>query len=197
MLIKRKVLDRIAAGDVDLAFRWWKRPTVKAGGRLRTAVGELAITDVGVIDPTSLTDNDARRAGYETLEELKADLVARSGSELYRIAMRYHGQDGRVELREDTDLTDDQCSEVLAKLERFDQGAGLKALSLRALDLIGNWPERRAQELANEVGMEKQDFKRHVRKLKDLGLTESLSVGYTLSPRGRRVLEFSRNREGF
>jgi ribosomal protein S19E (S16A) len=28
-----------------------------------------------------------------------------------------------------------------------------------------------------------------VRKLKELGLTESLSPGYRLSPRGRKVLE--------
>ncbi|MCR9195781.1 MAG: hypothetical protein NXH88_13675 [Hyphomonas sp.] len=195
MLIKRKVLDRIAAGDVDLAFRWWKRPTVKAGGRLRTAVGELAITDVDAIDPASLTQDDSRRAGYQTLEALKADLAARPDSALYRIAMRYHGQDSRIELREDAELSDDQCSEVLARLNRLDQKAGSKALSPRILDLIGNWPERRAQELANEVRMEKQDFKRHVRKLKELGLTESLPVGYRLSPRGQRLLEFARNQD--
>lgn len=32
-------------------------------------------------------------------------------------------------------------------------------------------------------------FKRNVRKRKELGLTESLEVGYGLSPRGRRLLE--------
>jgi hypothetical protein len=31
-------------------------------------------------------------------------------------------------------------------------------------------------------------FKRRVRQLKELGLTESLEVGYRLSPRGRTVL---------
>jgi hypothetical protein len=30
-----------------------------------------------------------------------------------------------------------------------------------------------------------------VRKLKELGLTESLAVGYRLSPRGRRVLDLT------
>jgi hypothetical protein len=33
-------------------------------------------------------------------------------------------------------------------------------------------------------------FKADVRKLKELGLTESLEVGYRLSPRGRAVLGF-------
>ena len=31
-------------------------------------------------------------------------------------------------------------------------------------------------------------FKRDVRRLKELGLTESLEVGYRLSPRGRALL---------
>ena len=33
-------------------------------------------------------------------------------------------------------------------------------------------------------------FKRDVRKLKELGLTESLEVGYRIAPRGRTVLKY-------
>ena len=43
-------------------------------------------------------------------------------------------------------------------------------------------------DLAASLGMEKLPFKRDVRKLKELGLTESLPVGYRLSPRGRAYL---------
>lgn len=39
-------------------------------------------------------------------------------------------------------------------------------------------------------------FKRRVRQLKELGLTESLEVGYRLSPRGRAVLECLVRAEG-
>ena len=38
------------------------------------------------------------------------------------------------------------------------------------------------------VTLDTQPFKRDVRKLKALGLTESLEVGYRLSPRGRAWL---------
>ncbi|MEL6761809.1 MAG: hypothetical protein AAFP04_15605 [Myxococcota bacterium] len=55
MLIKRAVLDRIVTGEIDRAFRRWKRPTVKSGGRLRTAVGELAIEEVVKVSLESLT----------------------------------------------------------------------------------------------------------------------------------------------
>jgi hypothetical protein len=43
--------------------------------------------------------------------------------------------------------------------------------------------------LAEEMAMPRPEFKTNVRKLKNLGLTESLDVGYRLSPRGQRVLE--------
>ncbi len=190
MLIKRHILDRIVAGEVDLAFRCWRRPTVKTGGRLRTAVGELAIDEVSTVDVTSLTQKDARRAGYQTLSQLKSDLATRADGNLYRISVRYDGPDRRKDLRENDELSDDECAALLKKLERLDQS--LKApFSLKIIELIALWPERRAQELADEVGMEKQPFKRHVRKLKERGLTESMATGYKLSPRGQRLLRYS------
>lgn len=193
MLIKRAILDRIVTGEVDLAFRYWKRPTVKSGGTLRTAVGELAIDDVSLATIDSLTHDDARRAGYQTLDDLKRDLSARPDSRLFRISVRYAQADRRRELREDDDLSDADCAAMLSQLESLDRNAGRDALSLTTLDLIARWPERRAQELAEEVGMEKLPFKRHVRKLKERGLTESMATGYRLSPRGTRLLTFSRN----
>ena len=39
-------------------------------------------------------------------------------------------------------------------------------------------------ELAAKMGMGRLPFKQRVRRLKELGLTESLEVGYRLSPRG-------------
>jgi hypothetical protein len=46
----------------------------------------------------------------------------------------------------------------------------------------------RAPDLAAARGEETQAFKLDVRKLKALGLTKSLLVGYRISPRGRTVL---------
>ena len=47
----------------------------------------------------------------------------------------------------------------------------------------------RAGDLAEALGRDRASFKLDVRKLKELGLTESLEVGYRLSPRGRAVLD--------
>jgi DNA-binding IclR family transcriptional regulator len=57
------------------------------------------------------------------------------------------------------------------------------------LELIGERPATLAAELAAELGRERAPFKADVRKLKELGLTESLEKGYRLSPRGRSYLE--------
>ena len=46
----------------------------------------------------------------------------------------------------------------------------------------------RAADLAESFGRETQPFKTDVRKLKNLGLTISLEVGYRLSPRGAAYL---------
>ena len=48
--------------------------------------------------------------------------------------------------------------------------------------------------LAEAMGWERQDFKLHVRRLKELGLTLSLDVGYRLSPRGESYLNYLRTR---
>jgi len=38
------------------------------------------------------------------------------------------------------------------------------------------------------MGLDRPVFKLNIRKLKESGLTESLEVGYRLSPRGKRLL---------
>jgi hypothetical protein len=55
--------------------------------------------------------------------------------------------------------------------------------------LIAAQPGVVARELAAGVGLPRDDFKVRVRRLKELGLTESLEVGYRLSPRGRAYLD--------
>ena len=57
------------------------------------------------------------------------------------------------------------------------------------LEAIANSPGTRAGDLAAAQSRETPKFKTDVRKLKAMGLTISLEVGYQLSPRGEVVLE--------
>ena len=59
----------------------------------------------------------------------------------------------------------------------------------RYLQLVADQPGIVSRVLAPPVDADVPPFKRRVRQLKELGLTESLEVGYRLSPRGGAVLE--------
>ncbi len=174
------VRKQIAAGEVDLAFRRWRRPTVRAGGSLRTPIGVLAIDAVDAIDPDDITDADARRAGHADRE--KALSALRPEGTLYRIAFHLAGPDPRVALRERTDLTADERERIESRLP----------WAREVLELIAGQPATLAADLAVQRGQERLAFKRDVRKLKELGLTESLQKGYRLSPRGRAFLTGAR-----
>jgi hypothetical protein len=189
MLLNRRALDGIAAGEVDLAFRRWKRPTVRAGGTLRTRAGVLAIE---AVDPTSerrITAADARRAGFSSRADLLRSL--RPEGRIYRIEFRRIGDDPRVALRETAEITPAEREDIDGRLARMDR-ARVEPWTRRLLELIAKRPETHAADLAASLGLEKTPFKRDVRKLKELGLTESLLVGYRLSPRGRAYLAGAR-----
>jgi hypothetical protein len=182
MLIPRATLDGIRDGRVTLAFRRWSRPRVRAGTRLRTAVGVVEVVAVDEVD--GFTDAQARAAGAAGREELQRVLATRRGERLYRIGLRYAGVDPRIALRDDTGDLD----AVLARLRAIDARAQRGPWTRAVLELIDRHPATRAAELAPMVGRQRLPFKADVRKLKELGLTESLERGYRLSPRGRAVL---------
>lgn len=58
-----------------------------------------------------------------------------------------------------------------------------------ALDLIARSPRTAASRLARVLRRETRSLKADVVKLKKLGLTQSLEVGYELTPRGRAFLK--------
>ncbi len=152
MLFRKDALEGIRTGEITLAFRQWKRPTVKTGGTLLTAVGQLTIVRVDIV---------ALRA-----------LVA----------------DPRIALRKTPVKSEAELGSLRERLRKLDSSASKGAWTLRTLAVIEKNPAVRAGDLCVELGMEKEPFKINVRKLKRLGLTESLDVGYRLSPRGRTVL---------
>lgn len=188
MLIPQDVLGRIAAGEIDLVFRRWDRPAVKAGGTQRTAVGVLAVDAVDEVDPRSITDDDARRAGFASATDLLALLDRRDRAHTYRVRVHLAGADPRVALREVGDPTAAELDEVTARLARLDRASPRGPWTLAVLQVVREHPARRAGDLAVLLGRDRDSFKLDVRKLKNLGLTISLDVGYQISPRGTAVV---------
>jgi hypothetical protein len=189
MLIKNVILDDIKAGRISLIFRRWKRPGVKAGGTQMTQRGVLAIDSVDVVTERKITDEDAIAAGFESKKELLAQLIERDEpTEIYRIAVRFAGEDPRKELRQNADLSPDEIAEIIAKLRKLDAGSKRGNWTQMYLQMIHDQPNTHAAILAEQIGLDIPHFKPWVRKLKALGLTESLRPGYRLSPRGEKVL---------
>ena len=56
MLLNGKTLEGIADGTITVAYRRWRRPTVKPGGTLLTAIGQLSVDEVALVDPTEITE---------------------------------------------------------------------------------------------------------------------------------------------
>lgn len=197
MLIQKRFWKPIADGDVTLVFRRWKRPQVIAGRIYRTAAGRLDVTDVTIVEQDGITDDDAQRAGFETVEALVAEFRNEPTDPIYRIELRHLDEpDPRTELANDADLDAKAISEIDRRLERFDEASSHGPWTLETLELIEEHPERRAPDLAEMVGRETKPFKLDVRKLKNLGLTLSFRVGYRLSPRGEAYLGARRSDPG-
>lgn len=188
MLLRQATLVSIQAGNITLAFRRWKRPTVRTGGSLLTAIGVLSITSVEPIELEAITERDALAAGFAGLEALHAELAARTEGVVYRIELSLAGPDPRIALREQIPGTSEELEALKERLDRWDGASKAGTWTTATLRLVAERPAVRAPDLATELGTQRDPFKRNVRKLKSLGLTESLKIGYQLSPRGRALL---------
>lgn len=187
MLFKQTVLNRIARGEVTVAFRWWRWPTVRRGGRLRTPVGELAIDNVEAIAPADITEMSAWAAGFTDRAAALAELSEGNG-QLYRIAFRLVRDDPRTDLAKDDSLDADAIDRIRRALRDLDRRGHGPAWTDTLLRLVSARPSVAASRLADIVKVDKLVLKRRMRRLKELGLTQSLPVGYRLSPRGQRFL---------
>jgi hypothetical protein len=186
MLLKADLLAEIKAGKVDTVFRRWKRATVKPGGTLMTSAGLLSIDSMEPITLEAVQLADVQRAGFASLDDFRRWLDTMKEGDLCIIRLHYSGEDPRIALRNKAELTGEELAEADAALVKLD---GKAAWTDRVLGLIADHPGRLAEELAVEAGMEKAPFKAKVAKLKELGLTESLEVGYRLSLRGQAVVK--------
>jgi hypothetical protein len=189
VLFERRLQDGLREGTIDLAFRRWKRSQVVSGRRYRSPIGMIEVTSVSAVSD-DISQADARAAGYTSAADLLADLKGPADTTLFRIELRRSSDpDPRSVLAVDAELDAAQQLELSRRLGRLDAAAG-RPWTRATLETIAAHPGRRAGDLAVELGWsELADFKQHVRKLKTLGLTLSLRVGYRLSPRGQAYLQ--------
>jgi hypothetical protein len=188
MLFKEIHLRGIRDGTIHLAFRRWKKPSILVGTLLHTSIGLVEIQHIEIVDEGDITTEDVKKAGYDNKSQLMQSFRNTVGGNIYRIAVRYHSPDPRIELGEKIDLTDQEYDKILMKLSRLDANSKFGKWTNAVLNVIRNNPKKRAIELANMTGFPKEWLKINIRKLKNLGLTISFDEGYGLSLLGMEVL---------
>jgi len=186
VLFEARFRAGIADGSISLTFRRWSRAQVVTGRRYRTAAGMIRVGTVTIVDPRTIGELEARRAGYPSVAALLDGLNGAPDLPVYRIGFDpVAGPDPRDELAADAELSEDDVAEIDRRLDRFDRASSHGAWTQAALAAIAARPAVRAADLAASLGRERASFKLDVRKLKALGLTLSLEVGYRLSARGK------------
>ena len=188
MLFEQRFFPGLADGSVTMTFRRWKRRQAVPGHRYRTPAGMLEVDTVDVVDPATISDEEARRSGYPTAAALVAELRGPDDLPTYRIGFHHAGRDPRDELARTDELSVQDRAELDRRLARLDRAAATGPWTAATLATIASNPGVRAADLATSLARERAPFKLDVRKLKALGLTISLEVGYELSPRGRAYL---------
>ncbi|MFN8137865.1 MAG: hypothetical protein U0R79_09915 [Propionicimonas sp.] len=204
MLLPARIAQGVREGTVTLAFRRWEEPRVRVGGTQLTSAGIVAFDAVEEVPgPEDLTEQDARAAGFADLAALRRQLFpaaapaapvrrgprsGKGGDHVYRVRLSWVGEDPRVALREDVPSAGELA--VLAEaVDRLDAGRRTGPWTRVILEWIRDNPGVISTELAALLGREVPPLKADIRRLKALGLTESLRVGYRLSPRGRSYLD--------
>lgn len=205
MLLPARIAQGVRDGTITLAFRRWEQPRVKVGGTQLTSAGIVRFEAVEEVPgPGELTEEDARSAGFSGLAALRRQLypgaerpnpsrrvgprAGKGGDRVFRVHLSWVGEDPRIALR-DTVPDAAELAVITAAVARLDASKRTGPWTRRILEWIRDHPGVISTELAALLGRELQPMKADIRRLKALGLTESLRVGYRLSPRGRAYLE--------
>ncbi|MEP6623647.1 MAG: hypothetical protein ABJC79_04340 [Acidimicrobiia bacterium] len=179
----------IADGSITVSFRLWTRPQAKVGGRYAVGAVVIEVDAIEMIPFHAVTDADVRNAGATDREALRKRAAHAGPIEddtlLYRLDFHVAGERTAPDT---VPLDGAAVAQVIEKLDRMDARSKRGPWTQRVLEIIGDQPATVSTELAEQLDRARFEFKTDVRKLKALNLTESLLVGYQLTPLGRLVV---------
>lgn len=196
MLFQKRFHAGIRDGSIAQTFRAWDTARVRVGKRYRCPpIGFIEVAAVDEVLLGEIDDDEARRAGFDDATELRGFLTKSAKRRLtarsHVFRVRFHfladAVDPREERRQDSSKA--AIDEVIARLDTIDRQSRRGPWTRQVLELIAKHPRTSAARLAPMLERERLPFKADVRKLKELGLTISHEVGYSLSRRGEATLK--------
>ncbi len=196
MLFQKRFHDGIRHGTITQTFRAWETPRVRAGRPYRCPpIGLIEVDAVEEVRLGEVEDGAASAAGFEDASELRSFLQSSttrritSRSRVFRVRFRFRTQAVDPREAKQLDTSKPGLDDVILRLESIDRRSRRGPWTRQVLELIAQHPRTSAARLAPQADRERLPFKADVRKLKELGLTISHDVGYSLSRRGEAVLK--------
>lgn len=188
MLFQRRFHERIASGEIRCTVRIWQRIHVKVGGRYALGAGAIVVDEIAETCVADLTPALARRCGFPSLVDLLKTAKHGAGERVFVIGFHYDAATSARPKPQTDAVTAEALAELVQRLEAMDRRSTVGAWTLTTLRAIEARPGVLAAKLAQSLGRPRDEFKRDVRKLKELGLTFSLETGYRLTPKGEALL---------
>ena len=188
MLFKRRFHEGIRTGRIRCTVRIWQRPHVKVGGRYALATGAVVVDRIDETRLDDITPALARRCGFTSLVDLLKTAKHGAGERVFVIDFHYDGKGTARPNPATRVVAVEELVKLAQRLDAMDRRAKNGAWTQATLRAIEARPGILAAKLASALGRPRDEFKRDVRKLKNLGLTFSLDVGYRLTPKGEALV---------
>jgi hypothetical protein len=192
MLFKTRFHEGIRSGEIRCTVRIWQRPHVKVGGRYTLGGGAVVVDKIYETRLDDITPALARRCGFDSLVDLLKVAKHGRGERVFIIDFHYDSKAGGRPQPSTAAISGDEVAGLVQRLEAMDRRSRTGAWTLATLRAIEARPGVLAAKLASSLGRPRDQFKRDVRKLKALGLTFSLEIGYRLTPRGEALVSASK-----
>lgn len=170
MLFKEVHLQGVKSGKITLAFRKWQKASVKNGSLLHTSIGLVEIRKVETVYEDNITDQDAIDAGFADKQQLIKSFRHNSTGTIFKISVNYYLADPRIQLREQTELSEQQFTNLKNKLERLDSYSKRGDWTRKILLTIRDNPHLHAIGIAKLTGFEKRMVKAKYPKIEKFRL---------------------------
>jgi hypothetical protein len=89
MMFAKRLRDGVRDGSITCTVRIWQSPRVKVGGRYPIGGGHVVVDSIREVTLDDVTDDLARRSGFEGVGDLLDVAQHGSGTNVYLIEFHY------------------------------------------------------------------------------------------------------------